>query len=54
MSVDIGEARRTVQAFAENQRLTFPILLDQDGKVAKEYDVRGVPTSFFISRKGVI
>jgi peroxiredoxin len=52
--VDIGEGRETVQAFAHDQGLTFPILLDEDGGVAGEYDVRGVPTSFFVSRQGVI
>jgi len=52
--VDIGERRGTVQAFAQKQGLTFPILLDERGGVARRYGVRGVPTSFFINREGVI
>ena len=43
-----------MQAFAQKQGLTFPILLDENGGVAQRYRVRGVPTSFFINREGVI
>jgi peroxiredoxin len=52
--VDIGEGQGIVQAFAQEQGLTFPILLDENGAVAQGYRVRGVPTSFFIDREGVI
>ncbi len=52
--MDIGEDRETVQAFAQEHGLTFPILLDVNGAVAQKYRVRGVPTSFFINRQGVI
>jgi hypothetical protein len=54
LSVDIGEDRGIVQAIADDQGLTFPILLDEDGGVAGKYKLRGVPTSFFVSRQGVI
>lgn len=52
--MDIGEGREMVQAFAQEHGLTFPILLDENGAVAQQYRVRGVPTSFFINRQGVI
>ena len=52
--MDIGERRAPVQAFAQKQGLTFPILLDEKGAVAQRYRVRGIPTSFFINREGVI
>ena len=52
--MDVGEDQETVQAFAQNQGLTFPILLDENGSVARKYDVQGIPTSFFIDRQGVI
>ena len=54
MSVDIGEGREIVQAFAQEQGLTFPILLDENGDVAQRYRVLGIPISFFINREGVI
>lgn len=40
--------------FAKIRKLTFPILLDQDGGVGALYDVRSLPTSFFINPQGII
>jgi len=54
LSVDIGEGREIVQAFAQEHGLTFPILLDEDDGVAQKYRVRGVPLSLFINRQGVV
>jgi peroxiredoxin len=34
--------------------LTFPILLDQRSEAARTYLVRGIPSTFFIDREGVI
>lgn len=42
------------QAFVQELGLTFPILLDQDGAVSRRYLVRGLPSTFFIDRQGVI
>ena len=52
--MDIGEERGTVQAYAEKQGLTFPILLDEKSAAAQKYRVSGIPTSFFINRQGVV
>ncbi len=44
-----------VQAFVNEFHLTFPVLLDKDGKVAERlYPLPGVPTSIFINRDGTI
>jgi peroxiredoxin len=40
--------------FPTENQLTFPILLDMDGNVANLYQVRSLPTTFFIDRNGVI
>ena len=40
--------------FAKEQNLTFPILFDPQGEVSKLYQVRALPTSFFIDRQGII
>jgi cytochrome c biogenesis protein CcmG/thiol:disulfide interchange protein DsbE len=42
------------QAFVQANGLTFPILLDTDGRVSQLYNLRSLPTSFFIGRDGVI
>jgi len=40
--------------FAKQQGLTFPILLDNEGEVTKTYQVRALPTSFFVDANGII
>ncbi|WP_020155943.1 TlpA family protein disulfide reductase [Caldibacillus debilis] len=48
------ENPETVKKFVEDHGLTFPVLLDREGKMMKEYGVVGIPTSFFIDEKGMI
>ncbi len=40
--------------FAEQYDLTFPILLDETGEVARRYELRSLPSSYFIARDGSI
>ncbi len=40
--------------FVEDYHLSFPILLDNDGKLTNTYQVLAMPSTFFIDRKGVI
>ena len=40
--------------FAGQYGLTFPILLDTSGEVSGLYQLRSLPTSFFIDQNGVI
>ena len=54
LAVDIGETRDKVRAFAKDRGLTFTILLDEETTAARTYQVRGIPSSFFIDRDGVI
>jgi peroxiredoxin len=43
-----------VEPFVQENGLTFPILIEDTGKVADKYELRSLPTSFFIDRSGVI
>lgn len=54
LAINEGEDYNTVAQLAQKFRLSFPILFDRDGRVAKRYRVLGLPTSFFIDREGVI
>jgi cytochrome c biogenesis protein CcmG, thiol:disulfide interchange protein DsbE len=40
--------------FATQYNLTFPILLDETGETSRAYQVRSLPSSYFINRYGVI
>jgi len=42
------------QPFAENLKLTFPILLDPTSEVARQYGVRGLPTTYLIDPDGLL
>ncbi len=54
VTVDANEQASVVQSTMKSQGLTFPVLLDGGNKVIGVYGVRGIPTTFFIDRTGVI
>lgn len=43
-----------IAPFIDEYGLTFPILLDETGDVGTAYQLRSLPSSFFIDREGVI
>ena len=43
-----------IQEYVKKSNLTFPVLLDQDQKVRKQYHVMGLPTSYLIDGEGKI
>jgi peroxiredoxin len=43
-----------VKTFVVDQKLTYPILLDEKGEVSSTYEILAYPTSYFIDTKGVI
>ncbi len=43
-----------VMPFVNGQGLSFPILLDETSEMANAYQLRSLPSSFFIDRNGVI
>jgi cytochrome c biogenesis protein CcmG, thiol:disulfide interchange protein DsbE len=47
---DVG----TVRPFIQTNNLSFPVLLDSQGRVAQQYTTRSFPTTFIIDRDGVI
>lgn len=44
----------SVAAFVDEYELTFPVLMDHDGETARQYQMRALPTSFFVDREGII
>ena len=43
-----------VTSFVQEFKLTYPILLDRDGSVGYLYQIKGLPSTFFINRAGII
>lgn len=54
LAVDIGETKETVNDYIKDKNYEFEVLLDKDGKVANQYMVRGIPTSYLIDKDGKI
>lgn len=48
------DAVSDVESFVQEFKLTYPILLDRDGSVGNLYQIKGLPSTFFINRAGII
>lgn len=54
INVTTNDTINAVKLFMENFHISYPILLDKSGKVSHKYDIRGMPTTILINRKGQI
>jgi hypothetical protein len=57
ISIDQGsdkKVKQLVKSYVSRRNLTFLNLLDPTAKVARQYGVLGVPTTFFINFKGTV
>lgn len=54
LAVNMRESPSKVKQFMQNHMLSFPVLLDTRGSVAEKYNIRYVPTTYFIDSSGVI
>jgi len=43
-----------IKAFVAEFKMPYPVLLDETGEVSDLYRIRGLPTSVFVNRNGVI
>lgn len=50
----IQDSASEIPIFTEEYTLSFPILLDELGDVSRMYQVRSLPSSYFINRLGII
>jgi peroxiredoxin len=53
ISID-GSGEKAVQPYMEKHGYTFQTLIDQRMEVARQFGVRGTPTTVVINRKGQI
>ena len=52
--VDQGESPEVVARFIQEAGITFPIPMDRDFRVGDRYNVKGLPTTFFVDKYGYI
>ena len=49
-----SEGASEVKAYMRENQLTFPVMLDNSGKLAQSFGLKGVPTSFILDPNGEI
>lgn len=54
LGVNYNEPANIIRRFVEERGITFPVLLDADGKIAERFQVFGFPTTYFIDRDGIL
>jgi peroxiredoxin len=54
LAVNVNDTQQAAEQFVEEMGLTFPILMDEDGSVRNQFQVRGYPTTYFVDDEGVL
>jgi thiol-disulfide isomerase/thioredoxin len=49
-----SEGEAEVKSYMRNNQLTFPVMLDTNGKLAQSFGLKGVPASFILDPNGEI
>lgn len=52
VGINAREDRQAIRRYASELGLTFPLVLDPDGKINTLYGVVGLPTTFLVGRDG--
>lgn len=52
LAINYMEKRHKVNAFIKEKGISYPVLLDSDGKVASQFNVVGIPTYILLDRGG--
>jgi peroxiredoxin len=52
LGVNFREKSKIVKKYVKKEKVPFPILLDKDGSVARDYGIRSHPAHFIIDRQG--
>nr|AGS52624.1 redoxin domain protein [uncultured bacterium contig00043] len=54
IAVNLRESKEDVSSFMSKNKLSFPSLLDARGSTGARYNVRAIPTTYIIDKRGVI
>jgi len=56
LGINVSESRGRVKAFLKNKKITYPVLLDENGEVTGPslYHLYGVPDNIIIDKKGIV
>jgi len=54
IGINLAEPPALIHAWMDARGLNFPTVLDLDGRIARDYALRGQPTTYILSPNGVI
>lgn len=54
LMINVKESKEVVKKYIEKGGFSFRVLLDENGDVLREYQVFGLPSTFFIDKKGIV
>lgn len=54
LAVNMGEDSTTIEIFLQKMTVNFPILLDSDGAILKQWKIFAFPTTFLVDKEGNI
>jgi len=54
LMINAKESKEVVKKYIEKNDYTFRILLDEKGAVMRDYQVFGLPSTFFIDENGIV
>lgn len=54
LAVNVGQPKESVKSFAADLKVSYPILIDPDGRKTALYDVKDVPRTYIIDRRGIV
>jgi len=54
IGVNIQEDKKTVEEFLKSMGVSYIVLLDKEGKIATNFGIEGIPTTFLLDENGKI
>lgn len=54
IGINAGESQQQITAFLDTHGITFEVAVDSDGSAQRNYQVLGLPMTFFIDQAGTI
>lgn len=54
LTVNSQESANTVRKFMQENKYTFPVVLDKSGAVGTKYRITGIPTTLILDAKGIV
>jgi peroxiredoxin len=52
--VDLGESENEVRSYVDRNKIGLEVFLDKEASLAEPYGIIGVPTFFFVDKKGLV